>query len=724
MRHSGVYFAALLLCISVRSHAQTTREHVQLVAGTSAQASVGGLVNVLTLGAGTAINDGNVHTVGTAPAGSMFYGINSLAGLAALTINGTTPFSFLTSSGSVIGPMATPGSASNPFTSPTGAYKLTDAAVGSLDIAWLALQSAYLTGTVYVPPGTYVVGSARALPLMIPLSFDGGGMLAGVPTRIHGDGPRVSNIKAGSDFGAAIPLASCGDPMATAANGLGRFAGNAAQCSGTQDGLLYEGPGTNWYWPVGTTSYQMDGFAPGPRHRTQDVEAAGFNHDWLIDGDHTLFIRAHATGGAHGFYWDGPNPALTGDLEFTDLVSSGASEDAIEVGPNASVSGTFDGETYLSAPIAIRGDSGACKPILYDVLIRHLMAEYIGQEVIADDTGFNSTTNVYTDANKCRSVTKLGIDDFYWSYSNNNWAAGRQRRAIIDVNDISGYIDGLQTDTGIQSPNSVPAPNGSANTPVAFLNVHSVQDATTGFKLSGNISNLIAQMGTLPLVPPTLAVPAFITLEQPGVWSGGLSPLYVSGNYASTTIGDLLEPDVYQGVAAGGTNYTATSQPVLGVAMQGGLIPGGYQTGPWVPFASSGIVAVNVGWPATGWGAYTKNTGIGSSIMLATGKGYAAGTYVWSCSIGGCAGTVTVNSLGQLAAYTITNHGTNLSAVPTIAVPSGAGAGSGGAITAVWPSGLAVRTPTYAAPVIGSMVGGYAGGGKAGSILIRLAGMQ
>ena len=97
---------------------------------------------------------------------------------------------------------------------------------------------------------------------------------------------------------------------------------------------------------------------------------------WLIDGDHTLHIRAVAKGGGHGFTWDGPNPVLTGDLQFEGLVSAGQSIDAIEVRENATISAEFSGETYLSAPFAIRGDrSASCAPIINDAHFTHLMAQ-------------------------------------------------------------------------------------------------------------------------------------------------------------------------------------------------------------------------------------------------------------------------------------------------------------------------------------------------------------
>lgn len=688
------------------------------------KSSVSGLINVLSYACGITIGDGSTHTVGTAPAGSCFNGITTLAGLAAITIDGTTPFSFLTDSGTITGPQGTSGSTTNPFTSSGGSYVLTNAKVTNIDIAWLAIQATYLTGRSYTPAGTYIVGSAIPLPLMIPLSFDGGGNIQGTPTHIVGDGPMISNVKAGSDFGAGVPLVSCGDPSATVGNALGRFNGNTSDCAGVSANLLFEGPGANWYWAAGTTTYQMDGFAPGSHQRTADIESNGFNHDWLIDGDHTMYIRAHAVGGAHGFYWDGPNPVLSGDLAFFDLQSSGESIDAIDVGANAGVTADFSGETYLSAPVAIRGESSSgCTAMLYDAHFSHLMTEFIGNEVIADDTGYNPSTFVYTDANKCRNIDKFLVDNWYWSFSNSSYIANRQRRAVIDVADIGGVINGLQADSGAQSP-TLAVPGGDTSTPVAVFNVKTVENAITGLKISGNINNLITQIGTLPLFPANLSVTGFVTLENPGVWTGSIAQLYTAGNYTTSTIGDLLEPTNYQGAYPEGYNSGGT-QPVLGVVMQTGLTANGFGTGAFVPYANGGTVPVNIGWVPNS-PVYTKGTGIGAAVKLTAGSGYSNGTYTWTATAG-CttepAGTVTVAG-GSLSAFTITNEGVGCTTVPTVAVPGGAGAGTGGLIAPVWPGALPLKTTTLAAPVIGALVNGYSAGTAAGQISLRLLGMQ
>jgi hypothetical protein len=76
-----------------------------------------------------------------------------------------------------------------------------------------------------------------------------------------------------------------------------------------------------------------------------------------------------------------------------------------------------------------------------------------------------------------------------------------------------------------------------------------------------------------------------------------------------------------------------------------------------------------------------------TALNILPGSGYTNGTYTWAASGGGgsgATGTVTVanGALGGLAGlqYTITNQGTHYTGRPTIAVPAGAGVGSGGSI--------------------------------------------
>jgi len=74
-----------------------------------------------------------------------------------------------------------------------------------------------------------------------------------------------------------------------------------------------------------------------------------------------------------------------------------------------------------------------------------------------------------------------------------------------------------------------------------------------------------------------------------------------------------------------------------------------------------------------------------SSLTLVAGTGYTPGTYALAVTGAGggsgFAGTVTVNGGGGLASYVITSVGKLYPQTATIAIPAGAGSGSGGSIT-------------------------------------------
>lgn len=432
------------------------------------------------LPANTVVNDGIVHTIGQAII-PPFKGISTLSQLAGLLVNGTTLYSWITNT---------------MFTSVSGAYALTDSDVPNIDLSWLAIQSALMTGKCYIPAGTYIVGSKRKLPLYIPLAFETGTTLqSGIS--IKGDGPRVTIIQAGSDFGAGIPLIACGDPSGTVSNGLGRYSGNNAQFTGDLESIGFFDSSLNFQPTPGSANVAMTGFAWGARLRTKDVECSGFGKCVSLVGDHTQHIRLKCVGGTYGLYWDNPNTSLLGDLDFVSLNVSGQSQASIAVHGAASVAGgEFSGTTYLSAPYVIFGESGGTADILSGTIIQKLFMEFIGNAFIADDTGFANGT--YTDANKVRSIRNTVIGTIFGTYSDSKlWTStGRGRRASFDLNQCNMQIQNLQID----GSNFVPpvAPSGPA--PIATFNLKVIGFfGIGGLRITGNTNGWSSLSGALPL---------------------------------------------------------------------------------------------------------------------------------------------------------------------------------------------------------------------------------
>lgn len=436
--------------------------------------------NVTVYAGGFAINDGNPHVVSDASPGfPFFFGVSSLASLAALTLNGATPYSWIT------GPI---------FTSLQGAYALTDQDVPGLDIAWLAIQAALMTGMAYIPAGVYIIGSKRNLPLSIPSFSETNSAVAGA-VAIYGDGARISVIKAGRDFGAGVPLIACGDPAGTRANGLGRYA-PGAEFSGDMEKIGFFPSVANLLPAIGTVPVAMTGLAWGARLRTLDVEASGFGKGWNFIGDHTNHIRPRAFGGTIGAYWDQPHSVLEGDICFHDFMFSGQSQASVAVNGTARISGAvFTGKTYLSAPYGFLGEAGT-QDILSGCQFDSLFCEFMGNAMLTDDSGF--AAGVYTDANKKRGVRTTIINSIFnvWSPGNFWGATGRARRATWDLDQVGIQILNLDMDGGQFAPTQ--APSGPA--PIATFNVRQpFYGGVNGTQITGMISSWQSQSGALPL---------------------------------------------------------------------------------------------------------------------------------------------------------------------------------------------------------------------------------
>ena len=670
-----------------------------------------GVVNALSFAGGVAIGDGATHTVGNAPVGSIFHGKTTLAQLAAITINGTRPFFFLTDNGAITGPMCTYGTTINCFTSATGAYKLTDAKVPSLDVAWLALQAALLTRKAYVPANSYLVGTSLPLSLMIPQNQEGNINAPFVTADyVTGDGPGQTQIIAGSSFGRLsdgltnIPLVSCGDPGATPTNALGRWAGPNGMCRGVaQRFSLFGSPAANSL----TTTYFTDGLAHGARLDLSYIESHDFYRDITLTGDHTSFFEVKAEGGLHGVYWTPPNNALSGDFVFYDLNSSGQTLDSVEVDGAASMAGFFKGETYLNAGgYAINGDGNGCQPVMSTAYIDNLMTEYLGLGAINDAHNYSGGT--YTDANKCRSLVNVNTRHWFAIYGNSPLAAsgGLRRRATIDVASVSGHIAGLDSNGGEFNP--VADAIGAAG--IGIFNIKAYGDnQLRGFDVEGDLVNIFSAGvgkgiggatipfinltggfgGSIPTSLPTWSIPG-------GGRSGAFYALRAQGTYTSTVLGDVMEHaiDTFFGVAPGG--YVAAA-PFAGIVAQAGLT-----NGQVVPLQTRGAVYASEKFFNVGSYYLKKSVGrLGPVSVTAAGSGGTPGTYTLIGTGGGCATeptvNVTVGAGGTITAASVTN-GTSIAGCtsPPALSTSGVTGLSGGRLSIQWPSASGEGATSFA----------------------------
>lgn len=668
----------------------------------SSTTNYGSLNNILAWAPGVTISDGSAHLVSGAPAGTPFNGVTTLSGIAAISISGATPFSWITSA---------------PFTGSD--YNLTNSSVPNLDIAWLAIQAGLMTGKTYIPAGTYVIGSAINLPLYIPTGNENSGTYAGTQTMIQGGGEYITTIKAGTDFGSGVPLIACGDPSGTSVNTLGRYS-NGGSCIGDMQDLSFQSSASNPVFTIGASTIAMTGIAWGARLKTKDIESRGFGKNWDLVGDHTEFIRPHSYGGVFGFYWNSPSAFVAGDLQFIDFLDYNASQAAIAVNPSATiVNSQFDGETYLGeTPYAIFGVSGAaCGALMQGTRFSRLFMEDIGNALMVDDNNLSAST--YTDANKCRVVLNTQVGYLNSSFGN-TWlwtAGGRGRRASLDLYFVGIKIDQLALDSG----NFNPTTPSSGPSPISTLNVNlgSGSDGV-GTKISGDINDWITASGSLPLMT---CPSGFCTwnndplIEQTGIWSGILANWTPVGSYTTTKAGDVFEGFGSSPEPSGSGNI---SNPI-GIMMQSGVT----SSSAWVPFAMSGSVTVNTGWQTFSAGSLEAGTGIARLITItAAGSGGTNGTFTGQVATGGgCQVEPTFSFTvagGIITAASVTTYGVTCTSAPTL--PTSASSGlSGATLTAGWPSGVGIIATTLSdRGILGPSVLTSSPGGGANTVTVAL----
>jgi hypothetical protein len=279
---------------------------------------------------------------------------------------------------------------------------------------------------------------------------------------------------------------------------------------------------------------------------------------------------------------------------------------------------------------------------------------------------------------------------------------------------ISGGGSGVASVTGTAPVVSSGGPNPNISIPQATGSVNGYlgsSDWTTFNNKQGAITlTTTGTSGASTLSGSTLNIPNYSTGGTVGPGTTGQIADFTS----STTIGSIPNPQAISqisgrilvdprnyGAVCDGAVYNSLNQPVQqgtdddtrgfyiaagAAALNGGavLVPDGcwianLGTPPYGPLPP-GTAFVGQGW-APNYG-YDYGNGSVANITLTPGSGYTDGTYAITVTTShgsGFAGTVTVSG-GKLTNYAMSNQGNSYYATDTIAVPAGAGGGTGGAI--------------------------------------------
>ena len=465
---------------------------------------------------------------------------------------------------------------------------LTDADVATTEIGWLAAEQIVLTGGDLEADGPVMLNR----PLMLPMAGDDPGAPKGQPYHVLCAGPKIAGFVADHDFGAGQALIVAGDPSGTPVNGLGRYS------LGTSAGLV-ENCGLDI-----TPGYQMDGIHGGARTYTRNVEVRGGNAGFGLVGDHQVHDQLHLIGVQRGVYFQAPNAVLTGDNTFSDLKIE-ASVAALDVDPNATISAVFDGETYLSAPVAVYGEAGGCAPIISDARFQ-----------LFDDETMLGGAIVDGNSPKCRNVNTL------YAKLHTNYVGIPTAVATINVNQINDselVVDALAgsqsptmaSATLVQAPSRVSNPNA-----VAFIDANLIGGTSSSFlRIRGDIGDLLSQLGNLPILNSAAVNGWYVELDEPGHWSGRLQQAFGS---AQSFMGECFE------YSNGAAVQCGSGGAFLGVGMQPGLqMTTDPSTTAWVPIAKHGIVLGATGYTPFWTGAFAK--GSNGLFQPYSGSGFVGG---------------------------------------------------------------------------------------------------
>lgn len=783
MRPSRWYLAGLLTPIIASAYAgtiggrTTTTTTVTSVTGSQSidnsvavlsngQSSVSGLTNVLALAGGDPINDGQIHNPSNASPSSPYYHQNTLAGLAGISFNGQQLLFFLTDSGQITGPACTYRSTTNCFINGIG-YGLTDKDAATLDTAWMSIEGALFTHGTYIPgvlptaPNNsgYEIGAARALPLMIPIRPESdGNNLVLANSIIRGDGPRNTVLFAASSFGVlpdgntVIPLMTGGNPYATPANQLGRWAGNEAQAVGDLRDIGFWG--SNPLAQGWGSTYRTDGLALPARMSVYNVSSSWFYRNMTVTGDHVKLDNIDLQGGIFSLYWTAPdsnqNGTLRGDLNFVRLSAGGSAKAAMEVDGGSAVQGNFSLETYLnSRGYDFWGDSNGNQPIIGGAHFDNLMLEQQGLGAVYDDHVFTPATQAgqrgtYNDGAKVRDVSDLRVDWLFVQWNDPSQlpslteSQGRFRRALFDANDLSGYLHNISTNGGNLYP-----PNPAGVDMPALFNVNGIGNFADhlGLDLEGamqatfsNGEGIGPNSGTVAFFPHNFSNGngnAPVKWENLGGTSGIFAMLDKKGNYTTSRDGDLMEYDYgpLGNVTPAGVHPQG---PPMGVAQQNGIVDGQI-----LPLATAGDVQVASHYVDAPWGYSVKDLGFGQMIVT-PGSGGKDGTYTVTAQPTNCQNVTTLTFTvlngsiqGPLSANppTIPNNNNPVAnritctGVPVWPLPSAAGLSSDAQISAQWPAAGVTGPTNGLANEPGDITVGIEIGGAQGSTAqgLRLA---
>lgn len=231
---------------------------------------------------------------------------------------------------------------------------------------------------------------------------------------------------------------SCGDPTATAANGLGRYAtsGPAPQYDARVSKLTLRGPwaGQAETSYLGVVPGVFEGFAWGDRLQVSDVDIVGFYNGLNTVGGQALLTNVRAYRCYHSLYMDAPNTANFGDINYRGCKFNAARRAAVGINVDATLVGVKFETSYLgAAPYVFWKEAGTGTVSGWQTMLNNVCAdscqfEFVGNALMGEGN-----------ATKIGQVYQSTFNHCFFSWSSSYKIAAEPRRAMVDIARLENF---------------------------------------------------------------------------------------------------------------------------------------------------------------------------------------------------------------------------------------------------------------------------------------------
>ncbi|MBP0496236.1 hypothetical protein [Roseomonas indoligenes] len=287
-------------------------------------------------------------------------------------------------------------------------------------------------GCVWLPRGVGTMDDTLVIPEARPFGDPG------TQVDMRGEVWQGTRLRWTTDLGPGRFAISFGDPAASRANRLGRYAADGMY-EGLFEDFCIEGP--NPPGALGAVHTRMSGLAWGARRTLRRIRVSRFYAGIDLVGDHSLWESVQTPDNFYGVYVAEPSDYMVGDNVYTKCFFTGCRMAAIAIHPRACLpSGIYIGCYIGGAPYGVMKEerNGLTNPdnrLAAGVVFDRCMFEYIGNAML-EDRNFRETTA--TAISDLVDVQFRGLCYFQWQ--DGNRIPAHPRRAIWNVGGLERVL--------------------------------------------------------------------------------------------------------------------------------------------------------------------------------------------------------------------------------------------------------------------------------------------